>query len=97
MKISVDLKNMNNLKKYSIIFLIIINSLFSKAQVKLDSSFKTLETITVISRNLKISDSNSIQLLTKLPSRETFLPTISWVIDWVGESTESIGRILWST
>lgn len=70
MKISVDLKNMNNLKKYSIIFLIIINSLFSKAQVNLDSSFKTLETITVIGRNLKISDSNSIQLLTRLNKKE---------------------------
>ena len=70
MKISLDIKNMNNLKKYTIIFLIVINSLFSKAQVKLDSSFKTLETITVIGRNLKISDSNSIQLITKLNKKE---------------------------
>jgi outer membrane receptor protein involved in Fe transport len=61
---------MSQIKKWLVIILTLINCQSLKAQVSLDSNFKTLETITVISRNLKISDSNSIQLLTRLNKKD---------------------------
>ena len=58
------------INKISLFIIFICFGFKLNAQNKFDTSFKTLETITLISRNIQLSDSTSPNLLTRINNKE---------------------------
>ena len=62
--------NAFKINKFSLVIIILLIGFKLNAQNKFDTSYNTLQTINLISRNIQLSDSSSPNLLTKINNNQ---------------------------